>query len=166
MNPSELRSLGLVSYFGQSNDAFDFRFASRVPYQVPWNTVALQFIIDDVALNQSLVALNGMIVGLCVSDEQLHTCRLPNELMIVPSSAQTNANCIGLGLIRSIDPDSRSFYIISPVTRDLDKVNLIIRGPMEIPSVFMEEGAYTTFLFSFGAGAYKHRNRHIQRRMR
>jgi len=58
--------------------------------------------------------------------------------MIDPSRQQ----CVGLGIIRSIDPSTGKFYIITPISHDaLAHVNLIIRGAnYDIPSCIYLSG--------------------------
>lgn len=80
-------------------------------------------------------------------------------------------NLIGAGIIRSIDMDSQTFHIITPVDSSmLSQINCIARGSTELPTCLLthrnESGdilPYTTFNTE-GIGADVGRNRHIQRR--
>ncbi len=64
--------------------------------------------------------------------------------MIEPS----RQHCVGLGIIRSIDPSSGKFYIITSVSQDvLSHVNLIIRGSnYDLPSCIYMSGFEVNFL--------------------
>jgi len=65
--------------------------------------------------------------------------------MIEPS----RQHCVGLGIIRSIDPASGKLYIITPVPQDiLSHVNLIIRGSnYDLPSCIYMSGFEVNFFF-------------------
>jgi len=59
-------------------------------------------------------------------------------------------NCVGLGIIRSIDPSSGKFFIITSVPQDiLSHVNLIIRGSnYDLPScIYMSGFEVNNFFF-------------------
>lgn len=57
----------------------------------------------------------------------------PSFLMQQPSVAASY--CVGLGLIKLIDPERRCFYIVTPVPPEkLKNVNTIVRGSLEFPA--------------------------------
>jgi hypothetical protein len=99
----------------------------------------------------------------------LHAPSLPetsNEsITLVPTQARISHVLLGYAIIRAIDVEAREFHVVAPGV-DLENVNLIARGAVEIPAVMMSNGGglYSTFMFSEGIGAAKGRNRHIQRR--
>ena len=87
----------------------------RVPYIVPWASVAIGFLVKQVIIScftfdnikvppsQSLVALNGSVVALCISDgttEYLPSGRGPIELPDFPVfifGTPPPLPCVGLG---------------------------------------------------------------------
>jgi polynucleotide 5'-hydroxyl-kinase GRC3/NOL9 len=143
---STLRTLRLATYFGphlaELWDSLDFLPAKQMqtgwidkhctlaqylaqerPYCVPFEAVQYSFIGSDrqdlVHENQILQALNGSIVALCTS---------------------TN-NCLGLGLVRSIDWNRRLFYILTPVL-DLTEATKLVGGNLPLPLSLMFRGVY------------------------
>lgn len=92
--------------------------------------------------------------------------------MILPNGSLLPHQCVGFGIVRAIDQRSQTFYILTPVSFGvLQKVNLLLRAPMDLPASILADGEsdtsklpYTTLLFSDGVGAATSRNRHIQRK--
>lgn len=141
---SDYRTLSLVSYFMQSNlplhqrrKEWDFSIpiASQTPYRVPWACVHIQFQAHEIPPSQMLYGLNGSIVAL-VSDKTQYTKQegsTPfNDLSLIPSQtslAPSRHNCVGLGIIRSIDITTGDFLLLTPVEPHLlSSVNLLIKG--------------------------------------
>lgn len=144
-----LRSLRLGTYFGpqlsQLWDALDFTpakqlqvgwvddeccladyLASERPYCVPLEAVTCSFVtLDQQDLGTEallLQAMNGSIVGLCIGDAN---------------------NCLGLGLVRSIDWQRRLLYILTPVQPDaLPQVDALIGGSIPLPLSMVFRGVY------------------------
>jgi hypothetical protein len=112
--------------------------------------------------------LNGTIVAL------INCPTLPptTTLKLIPSHCRIPSHeLIGLGIIRSIDTESKTFHIITPESpENLECVNLICRGQVDMPHALYSYGdkmngmMYCTALFTEGIGANVARNRHIQRR--
>ncbi|KAI8611895.1 Pre-mRNA cleavage complex II protein Clp1-domain-containing protein [Chytriomyces sp. MP71] len=188
---ADMRSLATISYFAQltGNPAapylvhkgnysppltwnFGETLASRVPYSVEWKYVKLRFLNVEVPFSQSLIALNGSLVGLIEDtvayistkeDDLEIDCK---DLRIIPSDLQIppqHQHCVGLGIVRGIDPVSRIFYVVTPVPADqLERVNLIVRGfGMEYPASMLTDGfenvrttvPYATYTAAEGIGA-------------
>ncbi|KAJ3212877.1 Polynucleotide 5'-hydroxyl-kinase nol9 [Entophlyctis luteolus] len=131
--------------------------AARVPYSVPWHVVRLRFLNIEVPPSQSLVALNGTLVALVVDNLNYAIPANPCDpdspvsqscagLQLIPSDIQTHPrhqNCVGLGIVRAIDPAAKLFYVATPLALDqICEVNLIVRGGAEInfPSSMMIDG--------------------------
>lgn len=90
------------------------RLASQKPYMVPWESVRCQTADGTPVLPE---ILNGCIVGLCLDG---------------PSGRQHG--CVGLGIIRSVDPSKRLFYVLTPVPPSaLPNVKLFIVGNLCLP---------------------------------
>jgi polynucleotide 5'-hydroxyl-kinase GRC3/NOL9 len=144
-----LRSLRLGAYFGPQMlelwDRLDFTpakqlqvgwvdedcmlaeyLASERPYCVPFEAVTCSFAaLDQKDLTTEtliLQAMNGGIVGLCIEDAN---------------------NCVGLGLLRSIDWQRRLMYILTPVEAStLSKVNALVGGSLPLPLSFVFRGVH------------------------
>lgn len=57
--------------------------------------------------------------------------------------------CLGLGLVRAIDPDQRKFYVLAPYSQtQLVKVELMIRGSLELPICCTIDGGIRRTAFS------------------
>ncbi|KAH6584986.1 hypothetical protein BASA60_000726 [Batrachochytrium salamandrivorans] len=137
LNASDQRTLTNISYF--------LRFHQRV--------IRIKFIQEDISFSQSLYALNGTVVGLLVDDGAYQTSPLNPHF----------TRCVGLGIIRSIDPQLGQFYVVSPVpSHVLSSVNLIVRSPgLELPMCLIINGyentrthlPYTTYTPAEGVGS-------------
>jgi polynucleotide 5'-hydroxyl-kinase GRC3/NOL9 len=142
--PSALRELRLGAYFAPRSEIWDVdagrlqqgwmdddcvlanHIASDLPYCVPMEAVDYILVGDDrqdiVSESMILEALNGNIVGLCTSSEA------PLE-------------CLGLGIVRSIDWAKRLFYILTPVDPEqLHKVKALVGGNLQLPLQFYFRG--------------------------
>ncbi|KAJ3066261.1 Polynucleotide 5'-hydroxyl-kinase nol9, partial [Rhizoclosmatium hyalinum] len=96
---------------------------------------------------------------------------VPSDLQIPPESQ----NCVGLGIVRGIDPVSKLFYIVTPLHIDqIVNVNLILRGAgVEYPVSMMLDGfenvrttvPYVTYTVAEGIGGMARKIRtNLQRR--
>jgi polynucleotide 5'-hydroxyl-kinase GRC3/NOL9 len=117
-----------------------------------------------------LNALNGSVIGLVI-DQQTYFSKGDGSFGFIPSFTPTKGNCVGLGLVRAIDLDNQCFYILTPVEfKVLKKVNLFLRGPLELPVALMTHGydrshvPFTTFVGAEGVGSVAHKNRHLGRK--
>lgn len=144
-----LRTLRLGAYFGPTIpelwDTLDFTpskhlqggwidencvlaeyLARERPYFVPFEAVNCSFIDTDrqdlTSEQQILNAMNGNIVGLCDGNAN---------------------NCLGLGLVRSIDWKRRVLYILSPVKESiLPQVTSLVGGNLPLPLSFVFRGVH------------------------
>ncbi|KAI9338438.1 Pre-mRNA cleavage complex II protein Clp1-domain-containing protein [Obelidium mucronatum] len=203
-NASDLRNLTMISYFAQlkANPSepiwikhvnqvlpklwnFGVPVASKIPFGVAWRDVRVRFLNVEVPASQTLVALNGSLVGL-VADSLKYTATSADpstdgdykDLNIIPSDLQIppqTQNCIGLGIVRGIDPVSKTFYIVTPLSEsDLSRVNLIVRGAgVEYPVAMLMDGfenvrtnvPYITYTAAEGVGGMAKKVRtNLQRR--
>lgn len=123
------------------NNVIGMTLASMRPYAVPFHSVQVYpplGLLDgtsgqrcwgvngNLASNDVLESLNGSIVGLCCKPGALHGMPLLNY------NAGTGVpilNCIGLGIIRSIDHARQIFCVLTPVhPRLLVNVNSLVGG--------------------------------------
>jgi len=146
-------------------------FLSCVPYQIPWSCVAIHVLHTEVAWNQILYAINASIVGLA----QTRSDQMQREDDNTPFSLRESpiTDCIGLGIVRNIDPVKRLLYVLTPQTLDtLRQVNTLLKGNLEIPAAMLLSGKrqnapYVSTEFSYelrGAGARKVRYNLLRRK--
>ncbi|KAJ3060574.1 Polynucleotide 5'-hydroxyl-kinase nol9 [Podochytrium sp. JEL0797] len=203
-NASDMRNLAMIAYFAQTkaNPAepvwisrvhqglgrcwnFGTSVAEKVPFGVAWKAVRVRFLNVEVPTSQSLIALNGSLVGL-ISDSLTYTSATDapptdkdyTDLTVVPSDLQLppqTQNCVGLGIVRGIDPVEKCFYVVTPVHGDqLARVNLLVRGAgAEFPVSMMMDGfenqrtnvPYITYTVAEGVGGMAKKIRtNLQRR--
>eukprot|EP01083_Nonionella_stella_P113916 336296_1 len=147
-NAQSLRLLSMEAYFRQvgreqtQKTRLSVHLASSRPYVVPFRSVEICFLHEQVQPDHILNALNGTIVSLAVRNSDISECS-------VCPSIETNdglkchfaspiCNSLGLGLIRAIDTEKKLFYVLTPIPSDqLTSVNLFLRGNIETPLSFM-----------------------------
>ena len=107
------------------NNTLGLTIASMPPYAVPFHSVTLYAppgFLDGVsevepslgtqghlASDEVLDALNGSVVGLCSRENLIGSTKFLSNYGV------PNYHCIGLGIIRSIDRDSKLFFVLTPV---------------------------------------------------
>ncbi|KAJ3410946.1 Polynucleotide 5'-hydroxyl-kinase nol9 [Chytridiales sp. JEL 0842] len=155
-NPSDHRTLSVLSYFaqdsqGSDNLTWDFANsqASKLPYQVPFQCVGIQFIGAQVPISQTFHAINGTLVGLVQhsvsleSYEHTHHSSIRNSenpiknLRIIGGVSAnvlrpSEHNCLGWGIVRGIDLDKGIYYISvggGLTLEQLKGVNRLVKAP-------------------------------------
>ncbi|KAJ3022177.1 Polynucleotide 5'-hydroxyl-kinase nol9 [Thoreauomyces humboldtii] len=201
LGAAEHRQLSIMSYFHQlpptSTDTFSFPswtfedpLPNRVPYCMPFSDVRIKFSNGEVPYSQTLYALNGCLVGLVIDrtmyaeqnheQSQEYSLHAASSLRIVPSQIPmlpSTHQCVGMGLVRSIDMAAGIFHILAgPTPFDLlSKVNLLVRSTdQETPISLLAVGykntrahlPYTTTMESEGLGSLAWRTRHNLARRR
>lgn len=180
------RTLVLLSYFSRTitnnaapeacEDPSTFNATSLmscIPYQIPWNCVAIHVIHTEVAWDQILYSINASVVGLAQtrSDEMYRQEDDNYTPFFLAESPVTE--CIGLGIVRNIDPARKLLYVLTPVPLEtLHRVNTLLKGILEIPAALMlstKQGSvpYVSSEFSYelrGAGARKVRYNLLRRK--
>ncbi|KAI8902350.1 Pre-mRNA cleavage complex II protein Clp1-domain-containing protein [Globomyces pollinis-pini] len=180
LHAADHRSLTTSSYFMLEsisiNPTWDFKvtFSEQQPYRVDFSSIKIKFLNDSLPFSESLIALNGMIVGLVIDSTTYHSNQTQKSPHwgFIPSHTPLQQNCVGQGLIRSIDLQEKYFYICTPVPlQTLCKVNLLVRGTIEVPIGLLTHGhgirpqvPYTTFMQAGGVGAVELRNRRLGRK--
>jgi polynucleotide 5'-hydroxyl-kinase GRC3/NOL9 len=113
------------------------------PWVVPWSVLEIWVTGVDLPPSQILWALNASIVGLMV---RVGTNTGPEggspkgtDLRYIrgreaPASTE-EWTCVGIGLVRAIDPVARTFHIIAPSVdaETMRRVGGIVRGVVETP---------------------------------
>lgn len=165
LTAADLRTLSLISYFHLTPTSFsadakspmwDFSktLAQVAPYIVPWRSL-LQVQIqasEYIPYEEILRSLDVSIVGLREhthvgrSVEEHETNRtLPYSPILLHAPLDTDedtsrlpADCVGLGIIRSIDTAQHAFHVLSPLPQStLQRTNTFIKGDIEVPTVLM-----------------------------
>ncbi|KAJ3260517.1 Polynucleotide 5'-hydroxyl-kinase nol9 [Boothiomyces macroporosus] len=170
INATDQRNLVTGSYFVKRDLIWDFKsLPAAHPYRVKFSSVRIKFLNEEVPFSQTLYALNAQIVGLVVDSTNYHSesCKMFKGL--VPSHTPLNQNCVGLGLIRAVDPAEQCFYVLTPVPSDiLQNVNLFLKGSIECPLYLFTNGykndPYVSFDNIEGVGGLETRNRHLGRK--
>lgn len=120
-NAFEHRSLAMVSYLfsstsGSSSNVewrLDVPLTSRIPMTIPFRYTQLKFLGEQVPNSRALVAMNASLVGIVV----VSSGGGERKFIISPTTAHLSAShqCLGLGIIRSIDPLNEKFHLVTPV---------------------------------------------------
>ncbi|KAJ3274641.1 Polynucleotide 5'-hydroxyl-kinase nol9 [Terramyces sp. JEL0728] len=173
-NPSKVEAVGEDS---KQKDLWDFKsLPAMQPYKVKWSSVRIKFLNEQVFLllkqvpfSQTLIALNAQIVGLVIDHTNYHSESNGLFKGLVPTHTPLKQNCVGLGLIRAIDPTDQCFYVLTPVPQEiLQNVNLFLKGSVECPLTLFANGykndPYVSFDSIEGIGGAETKNRHLGRK--
>ncbi|XP_073129920.1 polynucleotide 5'-hydroxyl-kinase NOL9-like isoform X2 [Henckelia pumila] len=99
------------------------------PYEVPISIFEVKHLYCEVAATEIYRSLNATIVGLAISSKV--SFRL--------------SRCVGLGLVRSVDPEKGMLYIVTPVPqRYLVDVDLLLQGLIQIPQCLLEASGHVS----------------------
>lgn len=89
-----------------------------------------------IILHKSLLVLHQVEPGLELLSLNLSLVGLCREI----DCDDLFPHCVGLGLLRSIDPISETMHIITPVCiEQLSTVTIIIRGRLPLPAALLFE---------------------------
>ncbi|KMS64771.1 hypothetical protein BVRB_042830, partial [Beta vulgaris subsp. vulgaris] len=118
--PPILPSFWLLRKPGTCPSRLPLTGSIRPCYRIAFSDVRVRYVDPD--CEGPVSALNGVLVGLCVE-------RDPND---------PYPQCIGLGLIRAIDPESHLFYVTTRVPqKHLSDVTCLMRGRLQVPAVLL-----------------------------
>lgn len=140
------RDAMMLSYLGRNvvknRTLIPFWLWSTAPYRVPWSLLAVHD-CDDIAIKQDLLyVINGSVVALCV---------VPRESLLETSNKDYPKfvkgtgpyECLGYGLVRTVDPVEKVFYIFTPEPKDrLAQVNALITGDVHLPDAVLFSQAH------------------------
>merc|ERR1712216_146156 len=109
-----------MPYIGDVPSAITHTLWALPPVEVALDALRLHFLDASVPPSQVLVALNGTLVGLCVSS---------------PEREGGVEESVGLGLVRAVNAEKRLLYIITPLgVQQLQRVDVLVRGRgLEVP---------------------------------
>ncbi|KAJ5077747.1 polynucleotide 5'-hydroxyl-kinase nol9 [Anaeramoeba ignava] len=121
-------------YFTQRSEV---NICLQAPFQVGWGGIRLRVLSNEVPFCEFLNVLNGSLIGL-VCDKQEYDCedeKFNKELpQILQETPIRSAECVGFGVVRSIDMSKKLFYIITPILIEkLKQVNTLVLGFVRLP---------------------------------
>ncbi|KAH7681914.1 Polynucleotide 5'-hydroxyl-kinase protein [Dioscorea alata] len=109
----------------KTNKDLAYALASLCPYEVPFSRLKVKHLHCQVPNSEVFHSLNATIVGLAINSGK------------PPSSF--SQQCVGLGIVRGIDIKNDRIYVITPVPiHNLQKVDLLLQGLIEIPTGFLQ----------------------------
>ncbi|CAM5167138.1 unnamed protein product [Eretmochelys imbricata] len=173
VHSSILRDVAMLGYLGQLQPLETksvLPLHSLVPYQVPFNAVALRVIHTDVAPTHIMYSVNASWVGLCRILDEVR-CQTDGPVLLTQTPV---CDCLGFGIIRGIDMERKLYHILTPVPpENLRLVNCLLLGNITIPDcVFTNQQGtegeipYVTSEYNYdisGAGKLKMK-KHLKRR--
>ncbi|KAM3921042.1 polynucleotide 5'-hydroxyl-kinase NOL9 [Leptodactylus fuscus] len=166
----DLAMLGYLSKLQQFDPDQIIPLNGLLPFEVPFNAVALRVIHADVAPSHVMYSANASWVGLChILDDISSQDSGPVLLTQTPI-----CDCLGFGIIRGVNMEKKVYHILSPLPPEtLRLVNCLLIGNISIPhSIFKHQPGvqgdlpYVTTEYDFsiyGSGKIK-LNKHLKRR--
>eukprot|EP01087_Luapelamoeba_hula_P009907 TRINITY_DN2593_c0_g1_i2.p1 TRINITY_DN2593_c0_g1~~TRINITY_DN2593_c0_g1_i2.p1 ORF type:complete len:716 (-),score=107.94 TRINITY_DN2593_c0_g1_i2:40-2187(-) len=159
VDATDMRNFACVSYFGLQGQNLQ-TLPSVPPYRIHWSRLRFKVMGEGVNASYNMFAFNGSIVGL-VADNNKYC--VANQAILDEETADTMpsfltslsiADCIGLGIIRSIDMDKGFIYLLTPVPfvpltngpkqpRTLALVNTIVKGLTPLPVMIACQGGFS-----------------------
>uniref|UniRef100_A0A8C4YPQ2 Polynucleotide 5'-hydroxyl-kinase NOL9 n=1 Tax=Gopherus evgoodei TaxID=1825980 RepID=A0A8C4YPQ2_9SAUR len=173
VHSSILRDVAMLGYLGQLQPLETrsvLPLHSLIPYQVPFNAVALRVIHTDVAPTHIMYSVNASWVGLCRILDEVR-CQTDGPVLLTQTPV---CDCLGFGIIRGVDMERMLYHILTPVPpENLRLVNCLLLGNITIPNcVFTNQQGtegeipYVTSEYNYdisGAGKLKMK-KHLKRR--
>uniref|UniRef100_A0A8C2T7S3 Polynucleotide 5'-hydroxyl-kinase NOL9 n=1 Tax=Coturnix japonica TaxID=93934 RepID=A0A8C2T7S3_COTJA len=131
---SILRDMSILGYLGQLQPPdvpSVLPLHSIVPYQVPFNAVALRVIHTDVAPSNIMYAVNASWVGLCRIPDEIR-CQSAGPVLLTQTPI---CDCLGFGIVRGVDMEKHLYHILTPVPpQSLRVVNCLLLGNIAVPN--------------------------------
>ncbi|KAM4651103.1 polynucleotide 5'-hydroxyl-kinase NOL9 [Discoglossus pictus] len=126
----DLAMLGYISKLQQFDPEQIVPLNSLLPYEVPFNAVALNVIHSDVAPSNIMYSVNASWIGLCqILDDVSNEDTGPIILKQTPV-----CDCLGFGIVRGVNMEKKVYHILTPVPPEsLRLVNCLLVGDISIP---------------------------------
>lgn len=106
------------------------RLAAAIPFQINLEDVSISFLNGEYPEQGIGIALNSCIVGLCKRQKKT---RRRN------GSAKDLALCLGLGIVRTFDGESRRLLVLTNLDEaKLEEVDLLEIGSLELPQSLLQ----------------------------
>ncbi|OCT72802.1 polynucleotide 5'-hydroxyl-kinase NOL9 [Xenopus laevis] len=168
-----LRDLAMLGYLSKLQHFHPEKIIpinSLIPYEVPFNAVALRVAHSDVAPSHIMYSVNASWVGLCRILDDIHN---ENDGPVILTQTPI-CDCLGFGIVRGVNMEKKVYYVLTPlVPESLRLVNCLLIGNISVPHAIFKnqpgaKGAipYVTSEYDFtvfGAGKMK-RNKQLKRR--
>ncbi|XP_075695560.1 polynucleotide 5'-hydroxyl-kinase NOL9 [Rhinoderma darwinii] len=166
----DLAMLGYISKLQQFDPDQIIPLNGLLPYEVPFNAVALRVIHADVAPSHIMYSANASWVGLChILDDISSQDSGPVVLTQTPIS-----DCLGFGIVRGVNIVKKVYHILTPLPPEtLRLVNCLLIGNISVPhGIFKNQPGvegdlpYVTTEYDFsiyGSGKIKLK-KHLKRR--
>ncbi|CAM9271585.1 unnamed protein product [Choristocarpus tenellus] len=141
-DPSKFEGLGLKggALFDPGHQVAAL-LAAKVPRMLPWATIRICIASGPIPPDMVLHAINGAVVGLLAVGEgegfsggtpEVSEEGWSNPVCLAEAPL---APCVGLGLVRSIDPVRQLLYLLSPEPlSSLRRVNVLVKGSLHLPA--------------------------------
>lgn len=145
------RNIALTAYFSDmfekhQNLSKPSSLSALTPYRVKWCDVAVHCLHQNISFDLLMYALNMAVVCLAqvvndiIGPSDENNPHLPLQLL-----EQPQAEFLGLGIIRNIDPVNHLFYILTPEPLDVvNKVNALIKGNIQLPHTYLVDDENST----------------------
>uniref|UniRef100_A0A8B9E9S5 Nucleolar protein 9 n=1 Tax=Anser cygnoides TaxID=8845 RepID=A0A8B9E9S5_ANSCY len=173
VHSSILRDMSILGYLGQLQPpdiGSVLPLHSFVPYQVPFNAVALRVIHTDVAPTNIMYAVNASWVGLCRIPDEIR-CQTDGPVLLTQTPV---CDCLGFGIVRGVEMEKKLYHVLTPVPpENLRLVNCLLLGNIAIPNCVLvsQEGIegeipYVTSEYNYnilGSGKLKKKKRFKKR---
>ncbi|XP_032057582.1 polynucleotide 5'-hydroxyl-kinase NOL9 [Aythya fuligula] len=173
VHSSILRDMAILGYLGHLQPPHTgsvLPLNSFVPYQVPFNAVALRVIHTDVAPTNIMYAVNASWVGLCRIPDEIR-CQNDGPVLLTQTPV---CDCLGFGIVRGVEMEKKLYHVLTPVPpEDLRQVNCLLLGNIAIPNCVLvsQEGIegeipYVTSEYNYnilGSGKLK-KKKHFKKR--
>ncbi|CAH0473958.1 unnamed protein product [Peronospora belbahrii] len=173
-----LQNLQVLSEKNRLDSDIYRAYARLTPFVVSFDQVDISFTGSSVPPSQLLFSLNASVVGLCVNpdykpfmqDESTSLRQGPPRIVLEP----VHAPCLGIGIIRALDPKKRQLFLLSPLSLSvLQRVNLLVHSNISLDSIMLSidesvQAPYivTDIISSEGSGSAVMQSRYNLKRKR
>ncbi|XP_073417849.1 polynucleotide 5'-hydroxyl-kinase NOL9 [Dendrobates tinctorius] len=133
----DLAMLGYLSKLQQFDPDQIIPLNGLLPYEIPFNAVALRVIHADVTPSHIMYSVNASWVGLChILDDISSKDSGPVLLTQTPI-----CDCLGFGIIRGVNITEKLYHILTPLPPEtLRLVNCFLIGNISVPhSIFKNQ---------------------------
>lgn len=147
--------------------------AAHPPYKVPLSHFQVAFHHARIADAQVLQALNGAVVAFTKSAEKPQA---GGEGVDQAAVATAPSVCLGIGIVRSVDPAKQLLYILTPAAplHELQQATRLEVGNLDLPLALLQTANFMSPYISVwsitadgtGAGAMKARNTLLRQRLK
>jgi len=138
---SELRNIGLASYFSRLSTGAEWTLTDAVPYKISWKNIAICISNECVEPALTMAALNASLVALCVLDAET-SASVPryqaNGYPTILAGTMPVMPCLGYAVIRAVDYTNRLVYLVTPEGIDrISGVNCLVLGGIHLTEAML-----------------------------